>query len=138
MTDSDKKRSTGTDVLSASKTVICIVQKRYDRRLATLEEEAAASYHAAHEMQTMVVDDGINRMRNCPMFDGSMNPYLEVWDETFLNTLDYANPALIVPTVDSGYVDAVNDKDIPNPVIKQTGFHDLWATMTMGWGQDAS
>lgn len=112
---SEGRTRSSTDVLSASKVVVGIVQSRYDRRVAALEKVAAAAA-AAHMMQTMAAGEGsVASVRNCPMFDGSMDPYLETWDDdTFVNTLDFATPAVVMP---------------------QTGFHDLWATMTMGWGQ---
>lgn len=97
-----------TDVLSASKVVVGIVQRRYDRRVAALNAVAAAA------------DQGgsVASVRNCPMFDGSMDAYLETWDDVFVDTVDdfATTPAASV-------------------VMPQTGFHDVWATMTMGWGQ---
>lgn len=136
-TTPDRKRSS-TDVLSASKVVVGVVQSRYKKRLAGLEKAAAAQPH----MMT-AVDEGTLRMRNCPMFDGSMDPYLETWDDTLINTMDFANAALgVPPTIDngyaSGYASGAADGGSSNPGIQQTGFHDLWATMTMGWGQEGN
>lgn len=137
----DRKRSS-TDVLSASKVVVAIVQSRYERRLAALEKAEAAfsQYHTAVAPHMMTaVDEGVLRIRNCPMFDGSMDPYLETWDDTFVNTLDFSNATLgVPPTIDNGYASGLADGGISNPIIKQTGFHDLWATMTMGWGHEGS
>lgn len=153
-----KRAASATDVLSASKVVVGVVQNRYERRLAALEKveaakaAAASKYRTEHMMQQMTMTaDGSgannNSLRSCPMFDGSMDPYLESWDDTFVNTLEFATPALVnVPTVvDSGYFDNAVMQDegrapgtSASASIQQTGFHDLWATMTMGWGQSSS
>lgn len=131
----DRKRP-NTDVLSASKAVIGVVQDRYERRVVALDKAAAD----AMMMQTASFgEEEDHRMRRCPMFDGSMDPYLEAWDDSFVNTLDFANPSptLMVPAANSDYYAGgvvVDREENSNPAIQQAGFHDLWATMTMGWG----
>lgn len=133
--NSERKRSS-SDVFSASKVVVGMVQRRYQRRMAALEKAAVCSHYPSHPaMQTMTFDTASNGLRNCPMFDGSMDSYLEKWDDTFVNTLDFVNPALMTnatvrPPISDGTETSVR------PGIQQTVFHDLWATMTMGWGQN--
>lgn len=63
--DGDGSNST-TDVLSASKVVVGVVARRYERRVAALEEE----------------EEGEDVLKGgCPMLDGSMEAYLSTWWE---------------------------------------------------------
>ncbi|EEU36939.1 uncharacterized protein NECHADRAFT_81093 [Fusarium vanettenii 77-13-4] len=52
----------------------------------------------------------VSRVFGCPMMDGSLRRSVEQWDHNFTNLSGWAEPK--------------------NPPL----FHDVWATMTMGWG----
>lgn len=54
-----------------------------------------------------------SRVFGCPVMDGSLRASVEQWDPNFTNL--------------SGWTDAGEPKNLPL-------FHDVWATMTMGWG----
>ncbi|KAJ4259761.1 hypothetical protein NW762_007692 [Fusarium torreyae] len=55
--------------------------------------------------------------QGCPMFDRSMEPYISAWETGF-------EMSSMMPT--------------PNLDGQQPVYHDLWATMTMGWANDGS
>lgn len=56
--------------------------------------------------------------QGCPMFDKDMQPYLTAWDAGF-----DAQSVLPTPNI--------------NTEGQQPMYHDLWATMTMSWANDA-
>lgn len=126
LTPASSKSSSGTDVLSASKVVLGVVKRKYEKRLAALEKAALAQPPHPVPADT---DSGI---RKCPMFDGSLDPFIQTWDDTFLD------PSSLVYTsfMSSGLagVPGSGSSSDTQPVV----YHDLWATMTMGWGQDHS
>jgi hypothetical protein len=55
--------------------------------------------------------------QGCPMFDRAMEPYISAWDAGF----------------DTASVMATPNMDMDG---QQAVYHDLWATMTMGWAND--
>jgi hypothetical protein len=124
LTPASSKSNSGTDVLSASKVVLGVVKRKYEKRLAALEK--AALMQPPHPVPTDV-DAGL---RKCPMFDGSLDPFIETWDDTFLDPSSLLNASLMGPGL-TGVPGAGSSSD-PQPMI----YHDLWATMTMGWSQD--
>lgn len=87
------------DVLSASKVVMKVVKKKYERRLELSEI--------------------VNAGQGCPMLDGSLDEYLLLWDAG----LDSMTSSTTAPLC---------GKSGSQPV----AFHDLWATMTMGWARE--
>ncbi|KAF4333652.1 hypothetical protein FBEOM_12522 [Fusarium beomiforme] len=56
--------------------------------------------------------------QGCPMFDQAMQPYISAWDTDFDITSSMLTPSL-------------------NTEGQQPMYHDLWATMTMGWANDS-
>ncbi|KAF9780353.1 hypothetical protein IL306_000611 [Fusarium sp. DS 682] len=56
--------------------------------------------------------------QGCPMFDQDMQPYISAWDTDF-----DINSAMLTPSL--------------NTDGQQPMYHDLWATMTMGWANDS-
>lgn len=119
------KKSANTDVLSAGKVVVGVVKRRYDRRLAALDA-AAAAMGTPHPMPAEV-DKPLHK---CPMFDGSLDEYIQSWDDTFLNTTNLATLPFEPSGIGSGMGNAFESPGA------QPLFHDLWATMTMGWSQE--
>lgn len=123
LTPASDRRHTGTDVLTASKVVVNIVRRKYEKRLAALERETA-SIQVPQPMAPPGVDKSLH---GCPMFDGSLDPYIQAWDDSFLDTANFTNPTMPISGTTGG----------ETPLMEQPMvFHDLWATMTMGWGQE--
>jgi hypothetical protein len=116
--------SSGTDVLAASKVVLGVVKHKYEMRLAALQRAALAQ--PPHPVPADV-DAGLHK---CPMFDGSLDPLIASWDDTFLDPSSLVDPSLMGP----------GPARSPGPVsssgTQPVVYHDLWATMTMGWSQD--
>lgn len=130
LTQTSSKKSSSTDVLSAIRVVFVVVRHKYEKRLAALEN--AVAMEPPHPMPP----DAEKGIHKCPMFDGSLDPYLQTWDDTVLNTTTFTAPALTTPILDTGsvVVDSTGSVAGIQPMI----FHDLWATMTMGWSQEGS
>lgn len=124
LTPASSKSSSGTDVLSASKVVLGVVKRKYEKRLATLKKAALA------QPPHPVPADTDSGLRKCPMFDGSLDPFIETWDDTFLNPPSLVNSSFMSPDL-AGVLGPGSSSDT-QPMV----YHDLWATMTMGWSQD--
>lgn len=109
------------DVLSASKVVLSVVQEKYERKLRNREAKKVG----------------------CPMIDGSMDDYLSIWDPAFnVGNLDVVmGTATGAPT---GASPSSGDAAGGGSRAATTGegvtampvFHDLWATMTIGWANE--
>lgn len=123
LTPASSKPNSSMDVLSASKVVLDVVRRKYVKRLAALEKAAVAQ--PPHPMPADA-DAGLHK---CPMFDGSLDPFIETWDDTFLDPSSLANASLMGPGLPAVPGAASSGAQ---PVV----YHDLWATMTMGWSQD--
>ncbi|CAM1502173.1 Fc.00g041570.m01.CDS01 [Cosmosporella sp. VM-42] len=102
--------NTRVDVLSASRVVLRVVKAKYDRRLAALNTPAEAT-------------PGANQ--GCPMLDGSLEQYFPVWDAGF-----GTNPTPFGTNPTSETPPRGPDGQ------PQMMFHDVWATMTMGWAHE--
>ncbi|KUI56043.1 hypothetical protein VP1G_03416 [Cytospora mali] len=128
LTPASSKKITNTDVLSASKVVLGVVKRKYEKRLAALRK--AAAMEPPHHMPP----DTERELRKCPMFDGSIDPYIQSWDVSFLNSGTFASPPPTTSALNTGSFTVTQMGSAPGaqPVI----FHDLWATMTMGWSQE--
>jgi hypothetical protein len=104
------------DVMSASRVVLKVVKAKYDRRV---EQVGAMEMAMMHELDDVM--GKMPRSMGCPMLDGSLDSYLPVWDASFA-------PAPTPPPASlSGGGEAVSTRPV---------FHDLWATMTMGWANE--
>lgn len=124
LTPASSKSSSSTDVLSASKVVLGVVKRKYEKRLAALEKVSLAQ--PPHPMPA----DADVGLRKCPMFDGSLDPFIESWDDTFIDPSSLANASFMDPGLAA--VPGAGSSSDSQPVV----YHDLWATMTMGWSQD--
>lgn len=124
LTPASSKSSANADVLSASKVVLGVVEHKYEKRLAALEKASLAQQ--PHPMPVDV--DSV--LRKCPMFDGSLDPFIESWEDTFLDPSSLANASFMDPGLVA--VPGASSSSEAQPVV----YHDLWATMTMGWSQD--
>lgn len=124
-----KKTTTSTDILSASKVVINMVKQKYEKRLEALEMA-----EAAHPGQLDGLDDRRSMMNKCPMLDGSLDQYIQDWDERFFDPMTgLFDPAQDVSSAlnETGASEGMSGSG-SQPLV----YHDLWATMTMGWSQD--
>lgn len=72
----------------------------------------------------------------CPMLNGSLDPYLDLWDPDLVPMPSQGSSALCPAGSSGSSVHTGNSSgnggsggDTTRPPI----FHDLWATMTMGW-----
>lgn len=124
------------DVLAATKIIVGIVQRKYQKLLAGVEISAAMQSTAPPCPVSSDLDN--STLRKCPMFDGSLTEYLDAWDDTFITTGatglgTYGTTDLgPEPGLGTNGSSASEQPGGTQPVI----FHDLWATMTMGWPQD--
>lgn len=124
---------TKTDVVAASKVVVDVVRRKYERRVAMIER--AETMHQQHPGP--MPHDMDKSMYQCPMFDGSLDEYIHAWDDTF--TTDFANPPLVAHAMDAGCGSRTGTgtgTGIETEGAQSVIFHDLWATMTMGWTQE--
>jgi hypothetical protein len=132
------------DVLSASKIVLEMVKRKFERRVAKLEKGAAALQQqqqqqveamlgmaAPHPMPVPTTPGTGGRVpahesavSGCPMMDGSLEPYYPYWDETF-------NSNLVGSSFAMG-ADAQGGEQGVGAAGLDPG---LWTAMTMGWGQ---
>jgi hypothetical protein len=122
------------DILSASKVVIRMVKEKYERKVERVNAAAAEAaavmsasggdVHAAGHLGNMsdAVTAIATRSAGCPMLDGSLEQYFPLWagglpsapDSEEMQGLSSSSPGMAAGN---------------QPLV----FHDLWATMTMGW-----
>ncbi|KAI8957560.1 hypothetical protein F5Y11DRAFT_339244 [Daldinia sp. FL1419] len=132
--DSTKRPIKRTDVVSALKVVLGSVKTSFEKKSAVLE--AAAEEHN-------------RRARLCPMFDGSLEQYLPQWEgEGQQGSSNHATGSSYTPSTHSGTGSGSlvthpiapstvgGEEMISSETEKPILFHDLWATMTMGWATD--
>lgn len=126
-----KKTTASTDVLSASKVVINMVKQKYEKRLETLE-----TAEAAHLGQLDGLDDRRSMANKCPMLDGSLDQYIQDWDERFFDPMTgLFNPVQDVSSA-LNETGSSESNDTSGSASQPLVYHDLWATMTLGWSQD--
>lgn len=104
------------DVLSASRVVFGMVKSRFEKRMAAIERENEVVRGA---------------QIGCPMLDGSLDQYFPQWDAE-LN----ASAATMQPNAEEI---VSRPRTAQASVIRpglQNNYHDMWATMTMGWSKE--
>ncbi|KAI1760292.1 hypothetical protein GGR53DRAFT_523202 [Hypoxylon sp. FL1150] len=128
------------DVVTAMRVVLGSVKSRFDKKSAELEAAAA--------------EEGGRRARMCPMFDGSLDQYLPLWEgqqgeSSFVGSSSYATSShsgsSSVPVAADSVLSAAATLNVDGALnllpaedaSAKPVFHDLWATMTMGWADDA-
>lgn len=128
MAPASSKGATKTNVVCASKVVVDVVRRKYERRVAMLEMAVAGRTQQPppHSMPQNMS----KTLYQCPMFDGSLDKYILAWDNTF--TTNFADPPHGTNAPYGTRTGTGFESEGAQPVI----FHDLWATMTMGWTQD--
>lgn len=117
-------KSSSTDVLSASRIVLGVVTFKYEKRLASL------GIAVSMEPPRPMAPGSDERLHRCPMFDGSLDPFLQQWDGSFLDPESVLGPPLTTSALGTG--SRLLDR------ARAVMFHDLWATMTMGWSRERS
>lgn len=106
------------DVRSASQVILEVVRRKFQKRMELL----MAAPPSAQPISSANLD---RTMKGCPVLDGSLDQYFQVWDETFVD------PSMVMPA-------ASDEKSAGPPTGQPAVFHDLWATMTMSWADDGS
>ncbi|KAI1087683.1 hypothetical protein F5B19DRAFT_60384 [Rostrohypoxylon terebratum] len=118
--DATDKKPSKVDVAAAFKVVLGSLKAKFEKKSAELEAAAAA--------------EESRRARQCPMFDGSLDQYIPLWEGQqmdFTNT-SYATSSFNGPSANPANTEAAGLESVG----KSTVFHDLWATMTIGWATD--
>ncbi|KAI1408532.1 hypothetical protein F5Y13DRAFT_107487 [Hypoxylon sp. FL1857] len=135
--DDDASSKTGggstkkVNVVIAFKVVLRSLKAKFDKKSAELEAAAAAA-------------ENHRRTHTCPMLDGSLDQYLPLWEGQQGN-MNFASSSYATPSLNESTLSAAMN----NPALsfgagsgaaaaypKPAVFHDLWATMTMGWAMD--
>ncbi|KAK4659964.1 hypothetical protein QC762_114960 [Podospora pseudocomata] len=156
-----KGKGTSMDVLSASRIVLGVVKKKFDRRVQRVEREQREEQERQRGLIGRVVEglglglggggggqvaggggegggghDG--SIGGCPMMDGSMEGYYAYWDETFADTAGLGGGGFQGPNVGpmGGGGTTTTTGGIPQQqqTMPQVS-GDLWGTMTMAWAQ---
>ncbi|OIW31326.1 hypothetical protein CONLIGDRAFT_573489 [Coniochaeta ligniaria NRRL 30616] len=131
------------DVLSASKVVLGVVRKKWEKRAARINRQKGkgvalggpARQNFGAEMPLdmgldLSLDAGMDpmlldtTMQGCPMMDGSLESYYPLWDESF-SSADLGSVA----------VDEPGAGIAGGPPMPVNEYLDIWGAMTTGWAQ---
>ncbi|KAI1101216.1 hypothetical protein F4804DRAFT_316697 [Jackrogersella minutella] len=123
-TEGNGGKSKKVDVVTALKVVLGSLKAKFDKKSADLEAAAAA-------------EESGKKARKCPMFDGSLDQYLPLWEGqqgnmNFAGSSSLSGSSSAAMPSNSAVSPAAGTAEFAKPVV----FHDLWATMTMGWATD--
>ncbi|KAI1449020.1 hypothetical protein F5Y02DRAFT_429722, partial [Annulohypoxylon stygium] len=118
--DATDKNSKKVDVVAAFKVVLGSLKNKFEKKSADLEAAAAA--------------EESRRARQCPLFDGSLDQYIPLWEGQQMNFASnpYATSSLNGPSANLANSETAGIDSAEKPTV----FHDLWATMTIGWATD--
>ncbi|TLS21970.1 uncharacterized protein PpBr36_09463 [Pyricularia pennisetigena] len=134
-------------IVGASRVVFGMVKTKFDKRMAAVKQQQQQRSSIMTGIWSLFGNGGGDgdvhpkishdkTTRGCPMFDGSLDSYIPVWDEAF--TDQTGSGVSIAPGgATSGFADAFGDIDLDNGMdgAQFQPTHDLWATMTMGWAE---
>lgn len=149
-------------VFSAMKVVLEVLLKKYDKRVAALERQEQGRRQAEASLAAdsqagqgwMAADEMVldTSMAGCPMMDGSMAQYVPMWDAPFpditaaamaappapgASSLSSSSTAPSVPASASGSgTFSSSSSGATSNLPPGDMYHDLWATMTMGWAAE--
>ncbi|KAF4986578.1 hypothetical protein FGRMN_10770 [Fusarium graminum] len=101
------------ELTPVSKRVDVLSASRVVLRVVKAKYERRIATLAAPMLSSRVAGQG------CPMWDRALEPYISAWDADFNMTSTMPTPTM--------------DMEGQQPM-----YHDLWATMTMGWANDDS
>ncbi|KAI6364315.1 hypothetical protein MCOR31_007485 [Pyricularia oryzae] len=150
----DKSRGDGTvededmTIVGASRVVFGVVKAKFDKRMAAVQRQQQqqqssiatgiwslfGSGGGSGDAHPKIPHD--KSTRGCPMFDGSLDNYIPVWDEAFTDQTSFG--ASVAPVnATGGFAEAFGDIDLDSGMdgAEFQPAHDLWATMTMGWAE---
>lgn len=134
------------DVLSASKVVLGVVRKKWEKRASRMRtrekrkrvevgvpaQQGLVADMPLHSEMDANLDVGMDpmlldkTMQGCPMMDGSLESYYPLWDESFAST--GLGPFDTMPVDHPGTAAG-------GPPIPANEYIDIWGTMTAGWAQ---
>lgn len=122
------------NVGSAFRVVIRVLKTKFDQKVAKAEVKAATA--AAEETRM--------KKSGCPMINGSLDEHISMWDGHGASTLDgyyttSTQMGMSSGTANNSNTYMANMMMMPDSIAgdaKPTLFHDLWATMTVGWAAD--
>ncbi|KAH8662110.1 hypothetical protein BX600DRAFT_311706 [Xylariales sp. PMI_506] len=118
--DDSTKANRRTDCESAFRIVLGSLKARFDKKVAAAEAK----------------EELIKRAHECPMLDGSLDEYITMWDGHDVPQLD---PSLMTSqSSTSGVMTDPSQNSLSENEEKQSVFHDLWTTMTLGWSVDGT
>ncbi|KAL2203527.1 hypothetical protein CC79DRAFT_1060891 [Sarocladium strictum] len=103
------------DTLHATRVILKVVQRKFEQRVQAAEVQEAATMQGMGQI-------------GCPLLDGSLDQYLAQWNpET--NSVPFTTSSTAMTDNQSGN----RGQDRTAHGGQQPVFHDIWATMTMGW-----
>ncbi|KAI0138080.1 hypothetical protein F4776DRAFT_77006 [Hypoxylon sp. NC0597] len=121
------------NVVTAFKVVLGSLKAKFEKKSADLEA---------------AVEENGRRAHSCPMLDGSLDQYIPLWEGQQGNMNFTGSPHTASSQSGSGsgnyLLGAPTNSMLPSGAgsgtatgyAKPAMFHDLWATMTMGWATD--
>ncbi|KAI1379736.1 hypothetical protein F4677DRAFT_407476 [Hypoxylon crocopeplum] len=120
------------DVATALRVILGSVKNKFEKK--SVELEAA------------VAEENSKRARLCPMFDGSLDQYLPLWEgqqgpsnfasSAYATSSSHGGSSVAMPATSVLPADGLLLQGLAEAPSKPMLFHDLWATMTMGWATD--
>lgn len=142
----EPEKNGSMDILTASKVVLGVVRKKWEKRAARLSRKKGQGVGVGVAVQQqglgeeLSLDMGLDAnmdmnmdamlldktMQGCPLMDGSLDSYYPLWDESF------SSPDM--GTLGTMAVDEPGPEDgsLPWSANEQI---DIWGTMTAGWAQ---
>ena len=122
----DANTARGADIGKAGSVIFNVVKKKYNSRLE-MERRLESGARAT-----------------CPVLDGSLDEYLNSWDEVPVGDFGMVDPSSVSLSTSEGAFGSGSQGDelgVGHQDEQGSGvpmYHDLWATMTMAWpGGDA-
>lgn len=138
------KKPRKSDAVSALRVVLRSVKVKFEEKSAALDAMSAAASVTSEEWTNR------NLRSTCPMLNGSLDQYIPLWSGQ-QNVDFYAGSQTSGSAVMTEALSSALEADHGTPFtgpIEQMGlgaasfedkplmYHDLWATMTMGWADD--
>ncbi|KAI0877933.1 hypothetical protein GGS24DRAFT_65073 [Hypoxylon argillaceum] len=135
------KKPRKSDAVSALRIVLGSVRGKFEEKSAALEAMSAAAAASEEWM-------GRNLRSTCPMINGSLDQYIPLWaGQPSAAGASYATTSGMMTDALSSVLGVDPGTPFAGPMgqmglgaggleDKQLMYHDLWATMTMGWAGD--
>ncbi|TLD22203.1 hypothetical protein PspLS_08194 [Pyricularia sp. CBS 133598] len=132
-------------IVGASRVVFGVVKAKFDKRMAAVKRQEEQQQSSIATGIWSLLGSGSSgharpeiphdkTTRGCPMFDGSLDSYIPVWDEAFTDQTG-SGASIGLGDATGGFVGAFGDIDLGSGMdgAPFQPVQDLWATMTMGW-----